>query len=386
MNPIYLDYNATTPIAKEVADAMKPFLYDHFGNPSSAHEYGFKTKMAVEVARLQLADLLNCNYSEIVFTSGGTESNNYAIKGIALSNQEKGNHIITSSIEHPAVIEVCRYLEKLGFETTYLPVDKYGMVSAEDVRNAIKPETILITIMHANNEVGTIQPISEISEIAKEKGICFHTDAAQSIGKVKTDVQEMGVDLMSIAGHKLYAPKGIGAIYIRSGVELEKLIHGADHESNHRAGTENVLEIVGLGKACEIARKELKKNQLHYQKTRDHLYKLLKEALPDIRLNGHPEKGLPNTLSISFPNVEANMIIAKLKGVVVSAGAACHSEGVKVSAVLEAMHVPIEYAMGTIRFSTGRETNMKDIEVAASEVIEVVKSLNGMPNSGKQKL
>ena len=386
MNPIYLDYNATTPIAKEVADAMKPFLYDHFGNPSSAHEYGFKTKMAVEVARLQLADLLNCNYSEIVFTSGGTESNNYAIKGIALSNQEKGNHIITSSIEHPAVIEVCKYLEKLGFETTYLPVDKYGMVSAEDVRNAIKPETILITIMHANNEVGTIQPISEISEIAKEKGICFHTDAAQSIGKVKTDVQEMGVDLMSIAGHKLYGPKGIGAIYIRNGVEPEKLIHGADHESNHRAGTENVLEIAGLGKACEIARKELEKIQFHYQKTRDHLYKLLKEALPDIRLNGHPEKGLPNTLSISFPNVEANMIIARLKGVAASAGAACHSEGVKVSAVLEAMHVPIEYAMGTIRFSTGRETNMKDIEVAASEVIEVVKSLNAMPNSGKQKL
>ncbi len=373
MKPVYLDYNATTPIAKEVADAMKPFLYEHFGNPSSGHEFGLKTKLAIEEARLQMADLLNCDFSEIIFTSGGTESNNYAIKGIALTNQDKGNHIITTSIEHPAVIEVCKYLERLGFETTYLPVDTDGMVNPEDIRDVVRPETILITVMHANNEVGTIQPVAEISEIAKEKEIHFHTDAAQSIGKVKTDVQELGVDLMSVAGHKLYAPKGIGAIYIRKGVELEKLIHGADHEGNHRAGTENVLEIVGLGKACEIAKKNLLGNQAHYQKTRDYLYKLLLEALPDIRLNGHPEKRLPNTLSISFPDVEANMIIAKLKGVAASAGAACHADGVKVSAVLDAMKVPIEYAMGTIRFSTGRETNVKDIERAAKEIIEVVK-------------
>jgi len=375
MYPIYLDYNATTPIAKEIADAMKPYLDDYFGNPSSAHEYGFKTKLAVEEARIQVANLLNCDYEEIIFTSGGTESNNYAIKGIARANRGKGNHIITTSIEHPAVIEVCRYLEKNGFETTYLPVDEFGMIHPQDVDRAIKPETILITIMHANNEVGTIQAIAEISKIAKKKNICFHTDAAQSIGKVKTDVKELGVDLMSVAGHKLYAPKGIGALYIRKGLELEKLIHGADHESNHRAGTENVLEIVGLGKACEIAHKNLQKNQAHYLETRDYLYKLLKESIPEIRLNGHPERRLPNTLSVSFPNVEANKIIANLKGVAASAGAACHSEGMKVSAVLEAMNVPLEYAMGTIRFSTGRETSIENIEAAAKEIIKAVQLL-----------
>jgi len=374
MYPIYLDYNATTPIAKEVAEAMSPFLFDHFGNPSSSHEYGFKTKLAVEEARIQVANLLNCNYDEIIFTSGGTESNNYAIKGIALANQNKGNHIITSSIEHPAVIEVCKYLEKNGFVTTYLPVDEFGMINPQDVENAIRPETILITIMHANNEVGTIQPIKEISQIAKKNNIPFHSDAAQSIGKVTTDIKELGVDLMSIAGHKLYAPKGIGALYIRKGVELEKLIHGADHESNHRAGTENVLEIVGLGKACEVTKKNQQENQSHYLETRNYLYKLLKESLPEIRLNGHPEKGLSNTLSISFPNKEANKIISKLESVAASAGAACHSEGVKVSAVLEAMKVPMKYAMGTIRFSTGRETSVDDIKIAAEEIIKVVRS------------
>ncbi len=375
MNPIYLDFNATTPIAKEVADAMRPFLDEYFGNPSSVHTYGIKTKLAVENARLQIAKLINCEPSEIIFTSGGTESNNFAIRGIAFANKEKGNHIITSSVEHPAVFEVCKYLEKFGFEITYLPVDKYGMVSPDDLQNAIRKETILVSIMHANNEVGTIQPIKKLVKIAKEHNIFFHSDAAQSLGKIPVDVKGMGVDLLSIAGHKLYAPKGIGALYIKNGVKLEKLIYGADHEQNMRAGTENVLEIVGLGKACELAMENLDKNIEYYKKTRDYLHKLLKEALPDITVNGHPEQRLPNTLSISFPKVEANTLISRLEGVAASAGAACHAESIDVSAVLEAMAVPLDYAMGTIRFSTGRGLSMADIKTAAEEIISTVKTL-----------
>ncbi|MCD6089936.1 MAG: selenide, water dikinase SelD [Bacteroidales bacterium] len=375
MNQIYLDYNATTPIDKEVADAMRPYLDDYFGNPSSSHAYGVKTKLAVEKARLQVAQLLNCEPSEIVFTSGGTESNNYAIKGIAFANQQKGNHIITSSVEHPAVFEVCKYLERFGFEITYLPVDEFGIICLADLEAAIRPTTILISIMHANNEVGSIQPISDIAKIIKGKGIYFHTDSAQSIGKIESNVQALGVDLMSVAGHKLYAPKGIGALYIRNGVHLEKLMHGADHEQNLRAGTENVLEIVGLGKACEIAKENLLANARHYKETRDYLHQLLKESLPKIKLNGHPERRLPNTLSISFPRVEANTLIDRLEGVAASAGAACHSESIDVSAVLEAMLVPLDFAMGTIRFSTGRGSTMTDMKKAAEEIISTVKSL-----------
>lgn len=383
MNPVYLDYNATTPIAPEVADAMKPFLEEYFGNPSSSHSFGVKTKMAVENARHQAAGLIHCDPSEIIFTSGGTESNNYAIKGIALANKQKGNHIITSSVEHPAVIEVCKYLETKGFEVSYIPVDAFGIIELEALKNAIRPTTILISVMHANNEVGSIQPISEIAKIAKSKGIFLHTDAAQSMGKIPVDVEELGVDLLSIAGHKLYAPKGIGALYIKNGVHLEKLIHGADHEQNLRAGTENVLEIVGLGKACEIAGKHLRENKAHYKETRDLLHQLLKEALPGIKLNGHPEKRLPNTLSISFPKIEANTLISRLENVAASAGAACHSESIDVSAVLEAMHVPLDYAMGTIRFSTGRGITTEDIKNAAEEIIGTVKSL--MPKEASQK-
>ena len=375
MKQIYLDFNATTPIAKEVADEMRPYLYEYFGNPSSVHSYGIKTKMAVEKARKQIADFINCEPSEIVFTSGGTESNNFAIRGIAFANKDKGNHIITSSIEHPAVIEVCKYLEKFGFEITYLPVDKYGMVSAKDLQNAIKDTTILVSIMHANNEVGTIQPISELNYIAKKHNIIFHSDAAQSLGKIPVDVKYLGVELLSIAGHKLYAPKGIGALYIKDGVKLEKLIYGADHEQNLRAGTENVIGIVGLGKACELAMKDLDDNIEHYKKTRDYLYELLLSDLPQIQLNGHPEKRLPNTLSISFPRIEANTLISRLEGVAASAGAACHAESIDVSAVLEAMMIPLDYAMGTIRFSTGRGLTVQDIKIAAEEIINTVQIL-----------
>jgi len=376
MQPIYLDYNATTPISEEVANAMRPFLDTYFGNPSSSHYYGIQTHKAVEKARKQIADLIQCDASEIVFTSGGTESNNYAIKGIALANKHKGNHIITSSVEHPAVIEVCKYLEKQGFEITYLPVDKYGLVQIEEVEKAILPSTILISIMHANNEVGSIQPIAEIGQIAKQKGIFMHTDAAQSLGKIKADVQEMNVDLLSIAGHKLYAPKGIGAIYIRKGLVLEKLIHGANHERNLRAGTENVLEIVGLGKACELANIHLDENAKHYQEMRDLLYQHLRNALPNIQLNGHSEKRLPNTLNISFPNIEANSLIAALPGIAASAGAACHSHGITISQVLKAMHLPKKYAMGSIRFSTGKYNSKEQISIAAKMIIEAVGKLS----------
>lgn len=382
MEQIYLDYNATTPIAKEVADAMRPFLDIYFGNPSSVHSFGIKSKLAIENARYQIAEFINCEPSEIVFTSGGTESNNFAIRGIAFEHKDKGNHIITSSIEHPAVFEVCKYLEKFGFEITYLPVDKYGMVNSSDVKNAIKDETILITIMHANNEVGTIQPIQEISKIAKNNSIFFHSDAAQSLGKLEVDVKDLGVDLLSIAGHKLYAPKGIGALYIKDGIKIEKLMFGADHEQNLRAGTENVLEIVGLGKACEIARLNLDENIAHYTKTRDYLHELLLDALPFIQLNGHPDKRLSNTISLSFPKVEANTLISRLDKVAASAGAACHAESIDVSVVLEAMKVPIDYAMGTIRFSTGRELSMSHMKLAAGEIIKSVKTL--MPDKSTE--
>lgn len=372
---IYLDYNATTPIDEEVAQTMRPFLDIYFGNPSSIHEYGVLAKKAVEKARTQVADLLNCNADEIVFTSGGTESNNYAIKGVAFQNQHKGNHIITSSIEHPAVIEVCKYLKIFGFEISYIEVDEFGMINPEMVEKAIKPQTILISIMHANNEVGTIQPISEIAKIAKKHNIIFHSDAAQSIGKIDCNVQSLGVDLLSVAGHKFYAPKGIGALYVKRGTKLQKQMHGADHEQNMRAGTENILEIAGLGKAAEIAKRNLAKNSSHLKEMRDLLYTEIAKTIEDIKLNGHEEKRLPNTLSLSFKNVEANTLLSELKEVAASAGAACHTDSIDVSAVLQAMKVPTEFAMGTIRFSTGKFSTEEEIKKAAIYICDAVKKL-----------
>jgi len=375
LKPIYLDYNATTPIDPEVAEAMRPYLFEHFGNPSSSHWYGIQTKKAVDVARRQVADLLHCNPEEVVFTSGGSESNNYAIKGTAFANREKGNHIITSAIEHPAVLEVCKYLAEKGFQITYLPVDEFCLVKPPELQKSIRPQTILITIMHANNEVGTIQPIAEIAQIAKERGIVFHTDAAQSVGKIPTRVDQLDVDLLTIAGHKLYAPKGIGALYVRGGIRLEKLIHGADHEQDLRAGTENVLEIVGLGQACEIAKRDLEKNTRHLQKMRDLLYAGLRQRWGEIRLNGHPEKRLPNTLSVSFKDMEANTLLAGIDSVAASAGAACHSDSVKISSVLEAMQVPLEYAMGTIRFSTGKMTTAEEVNRTVAVFVKTARRL-----------
>jgi cysteine desulfurase len=375
--PIYLDYNATTPHAPEVIDAMRPFLEEEFGNPSSSHLYGNTPHKAVIHARRQVASLLNCRPEEIVFTSGGTESNNQALKGVVEAYRDKGNHIITSQIEHPAILEVCAYLEENGCEVTYLPVDNQGLVSVSDVADAVKANTVLITIMHANNEVGTIQPLSEIGEIAKSRGILLHTDAAQSIGKIPCEVDKLGVDLLSLAGHKVYAPKGVGALFIRDDVKLPNLMHGAGQEAGVRPGTENVMQIVGLGKACEIARRDLESNRLHMQQMRDRLFEGIKKDCAPLRLNGHPQKRLPNTLSLSFRDLEANRILEEIGlEVAAAAGAACHSDKVEVSQVLKAMAVPLEWAQGTLRLTTGRMTTEADIDTAVQVICEAVNKLS----------
>ncbi|NMB63179.1 MAG: selenide, water dikinase SelD [Chloroflexi bacterium] len=373
--PVYLDYNATTPIAPQVAEAMRPFIYEDFGNPSSSHAYGGAAKKAVEKARRQVAEMLGCQPDEIIFTSGGSESNNLAIKGAAFANREKGNHIITSAVEHPAVLEVVEYLQKQGFRITIVPVDKYGWVDPQDVEKAITPDTILITIMHANNEVGTIEPIKEISDIAHAHQILIHTDAAQSVGKIPVNVNDLGIDLLSIAGHKLYAPKGIGALYIKRGVRLEKIIHGAEHEMNKRAGTENVIEIAALGQACELIKKNLPQYQSHMQAMRSRLEEGLRDAFPNLKFNGHPEQHLPNTTNVSFRGLEANTILSELDQVAASAGAACHADQVDVSPVIAAMGIPVEFAMGTIRLSVGRNTTEEEIDFTLDEMKRVIGNL-----------
>ncbi|HOO70141.1 MAG TPA: cysteine desulfurase family protein [Spirochaetota bacterium] len=371
--PVYLDYNGTTPLDPEVIAAMRPFLEEEFGNPSSSHWYGIKPKQAVEKARRQVAKLLGCLPEEIFFTSGGTESNNHAIKGIARALRHKGRHIITSAFEHPAVLEVCRYLKGKGFETTLVPVDDMGMLDPERVKQALRPDTILITVMHANNEVGTVQPVKAVAGLAREHGIVMHSDAAQSPGKIPVDVQVLGVDMLSIAGHKIYAPKGTGALYVRKGIAPEKFCHGAGQEKEWRAGTENVPGIVGLGKACEIAARDMGTAMTRMKEMRDRLHRGIAEKVPGIRLNGHPENRLPNTLSLSFMGLEANRLLEEIGlEVAASAGAACHAETVAVSHVLEAMRVPLEWSKGTLRFSVGRMTTGQEIDRAINAVVNAV--------------
>jgi len=366
--PVYLDFNASTPIAPEVAEAMKPFLSQHFGNPSSLHWAGVPAKEAVENARKQVADLLQCHPGEVVFTSGGSESNNHAIKGVFFAQQKKGNHIITTQVEHPAVINPCRFLQRLGAAVTYVGVDQYGRVNPEETEKAVTAKTILITVMHANNEVGTIQRVEEISKIAKKHGILFHTDAAQSVGKIGTKVDKLGVDLLSIAGHKLYAPKGVGALYVRNGTPVESLIHGAGHESGRRAGTENVLLVVGLGKACEIAKRYLNDDKI--RSLRDHFWNLLQENFGGaVVLNGHPVHRLPNTLNVSFVGKAGGEILSRMEEVAASTGAACHSGSVELSPVLRAMGISNEVGMGAIRFSLGRTTTIEEVE----KVVQLLK-------------
>ncbi len=379
---IYLDYNATTPIAEEVAQAMQPYINGNYGNPSSSHELGVQAKTVVEKARSKVASLLKCSPEETIFTSGGSESNNMVIKGVAFSYRNQGNHIITSEIEHPAILNPCKFLEKLGYQITYLPVDEYGMVSPSDVEKAITDQTILITIMHANNETGTIQPIKEISRVSQKYNVLFHTDAAQSVGKVPTDVNELGVDFLSIAGHKLYAPKGIGALYIKNGIEIEPLIHGAGHENGRRAGTENVIFEVAVGKACELASKFLKNGKTNgtgntvdeMKELTDYFYdKLLEKFTNQIKLNGHPSKRLPNTLNISFVGYDGNQIVAELDGIAVSTGSACHTGLTNISPVLKAMSVSEEAGRGAIRFSLGKYTTKEEINTVISQLERIIK-------------
>jgi cysteine desulfurase len=359
---IYLDYNASTPIAPEAVEAMRPFLTKHYGNPSSNHWAGSPAKDAVEKARRQVASLLGCDPAEIVFTSGGSEANNHALKGVFFANRGKGNHIITSAVEHPAILNPCHFLEKFGAQTTVLPVDRFGRVDADEVRRSIRPNTILITVMHANNEVGTIQPIPEISAIAREAGIVFHTDAAQSIGKIPCAIDKLGVDLLSVAGHKLYAPKGIGALYIKKGTQIEPLMHGAGHEQGRRAGTENVLLAVALGTACSLAQRWTGMPKV--QALRDRFWDNLQKIFGDsISLNGHPIERLPNTVNVNFIGRTGADILARLPEVAASTGAACHSGSVTLSPVLAAMGVPTKEGMGAIRFSLGRATTWEDLEI-----------------------
>jgi cysteine desulfurase len=368
MRQIYLDYNATTPIAAAVQEAMLPFFGEHFGNPSSNHSLGRAAHEAVEDARGQVAVLLGADADEIVFTSGGTESNNLALKGILQRHSFGGDgHIIISAIEHPSIVAPTRYLERLGYDVTVVPVSGQGLVQANAVRAALRADTVLVSIMHANNEVGTLQPLKQIADICHEQQVLLHTDAAQSVGKVRTLVDELDVDLLSIAGHKVYAPKGIGALYIRRGLAIESLIHGAAHEGGLRAGTENVPYIVGLGKACSVAAKCLDENQERMLGLRDRLWNLLQsEVGGELVLHGRLAPRLPNTLSVSFPGVHGHAMLARIPELCASTGSACHSDTAAMSPTLAAMGVDSDVARGTIRLSLGWYTTEDDVDRAGS--------------------
>jgi cysteine desulfurase len=371
LDPIYLDYNATTPIDPRVADTMIPFLRVHFGNPSSSHVLGRRTRAAVEKARGQAAALLGARPENIIFTSGGTEANNHAIIGAALANQDRGRHIVTTAVEHPAVSDVCRHLETRGFTTTFVPVDGFGSTDPDQVAAAFTDQTVLVSVMHANNEVGTLQPVAEIAALARARGILSHSDCAQSTGKIPVTLDGLGVDMISVAGHKLYAPKGVGLLCLRDGVDIPNLMFGAPHEHGRRPGTENLLEIVGLGTACELAAADLDEEGAHLSVLRDRLQEGLLAAFPQARVNGHPTNRLPNTLSIGWPGLTTSAIIRHTPGVAVSAGAACHGDGgVTISPVLAAMGVPEKYALGTIRLSVGRMTSDDDVTRGMAAVIE----------------
>jgi cysteine desulfurase len=370
---IYLDYNATTPLAPEVVAAMQPYLTDVCGNPSSLHWAGVEARDAVEAARSQIAALLCCDATEVVFTSGGTEANNQALKGAfyAHGSERSRSHIITTRIEHPSILEPCRFLERLGADVTYVPVDRFGHVDPDQVMDAVREETVLISVMHANNEVGTIQPITEIAQIARERGILCHTDAAQTTGKIPVDAESLGVDLLSIAGHKLYAPKGVGVLFIREGVELTSLLHGASHEADRRAGTENVAAIVGLGAACELAMRWTETSGT--ASLRDYFWQRLLGTFGGlVVLNGHPDERLPNTLNVSFAGFVGCDILAKLPEVAASTGSACHAGVNSLSPVLEAMGVDESIGVGAIRFSLGRTTTRSEIDFVVQRLEEAI--------------
>jgi cysteine desulfurase len=374
--PIYLDYNATTPLDPTVVAAMRPFFEQQFGNPSSSSVFGQTARAAVEGARAQVAALLGCAPDEIVFTGGGSESDNHAIKGIAFARRERGAHLITSQLEHPAVLATCRYLEERhDFRVTYLLVDTSGVVDPLAVEAAISSETILISIMHANNEVGTLEPIAEISQIARRHGIALHTDAAQSVGKIPVKVDDLGVDLLTVVGHKLYAPKGIGALYVRRGTILDPLIHGAGHEGGRRAGTENVPYIIALGAACALAQEQLDSQAVRWTTLRGRLLAGLEARVGPLQLNGHPEQRLPNTLNISVPGVVGEEVLTYASSAAASVGSACHAGLTESSPVLLAMGVEPALALGALRLSLGRWTTTEEIDGAVEALSAAILAL-----------
>jgi len=374
--PIYLDYNATTPVALEVADAIQPFLDMHFGNPSSSHAYGLTARQAVAEARASVAELIHAKQNEIVFTGSATEANNLALLGVAAASAPNRRHLVVSAIEHPAVMQPAQHLREMGWELTVVPVDSYGRVDPRTVAAAVRPDTALVSIMHANNEVGTIQPITEIAHLIKPMGVLLHTDAAQSAGKIEIDVDALGVDLLTLAGHKFYATKGVGALYVRSGTPIKPIMFGAEQEHGLRPGTENVPLIVGLGEAARLARKSLPVTAQKMQMLRDILHERLAAAVPGLVLNGHPVERLPNTLHVSFPGISGRDLLSRVADqIAASVGSACHSEADVVSGVLAAMGCDADRARGAVRFSVGSMTTLDEIEIAATAISKSVKGL-----------
>jgi cysteine desulfurase len=372
---VYLDHNASTPVHPEVLAEMTPYFGEVFGNPSSVHGFGRAAREAVDVARDRVATFLRARPDEIVFTSGGTESDNFGVKGLAWARG--GGHVITSKIEHHAVLRTCQALEAQGFGVTYLPVDETGMIDPDDVRRALRPDTIAISLMHANSEVGTIQPVRAIGALARERGIPFHVDAVQTFGKVEIDVEAFNIDLLSFSGHKIYGPKGVAGLYIRKGTKMVSVQHGGEHERRRRAGTENVPGIVGLGKAVEVRAREMKGEAVRVTALRDRLWEGVRARVPDVRLNGHPTERVPGTANIAYKNVESESIVLglDLKGIAVSAGSACTAGSVEPSYVLVAMGVPLEWAMGAVRASLGRSTTAEDIDYVVESVEPIVRKL-----------
>ncbi|EGD51453.1 cysteine desulfurase NifS [Thermoanaerobacter ethanolicus JW 200] len=380
MDRIYLDNAATTPVDKRVLEAMLPYYSDVFGNPSSTYSYGQEAKKAMEEAREKVAKALGADADEIYFTSGGSESDNWALKGVAYALKDKGNHIITTEIEHHAVLNTCRYLEKEGFKVTYLPVDEYGLVKPEDLKKAITDKTILVSIMFANNEIGTIEPVDELVKIAHEKNVYFHTDAVQAVGNIPIDVKKLDVDLLSLSAHKIYGPKGVGALYIKKGVKIHSLIQGGTQERNRRAGTENVAGIVGLGEAIELITKNLDSHINKLTFLRDKLINGILEKIPYARLNGHPTKRLPGNVNVSFEFVDGESLILNLDmaGICASSGSACTSGSLEPSHVLLAIGLSKELARGSLRLTIGKDNTEEDIDKVLEVLPQIVKRLRSI--------
>ena len=380
MKRIYLDYAATTPTHPDVVKAMLPYFTESFGNPSSIYSYGQEAKGAIEEAREKVAALIGAREDEIVFTSGGTESDNFAIKGAVFAQKEKRNHIISSVIEHHAILETCHFLERRGFKVTYLPVDEYGLVDPEELKKTITDQTVIVSVMHANNEIGTIEPITELATITREAGAYFHTDAVQTVGHIPVNVDELGVDMLSMSGHKLYGPKGIGVLYIRKGTRLVPFMHGGGQERNRRGSTENVPAIVGLGKAAEIALKEMPEEGPRLSILRNCLIKRIMEQIPDTRLNGHPQKRLPNNVNVSISYVEGESMLLNLdlESICASTGSACSSSSLEASHVLLALGLTHEYAHSSLRFTMGKWTTEQDVDHVMETLLQIVAKLRAM--------